>query len=297
MRNTAAARRAGLVGVLLLTGCSGGIWDPQGPVGAAERQITLDALAIMLVIVVPTIVAGLAFAWWFRASNPRAKRRPHWTYSGRIELVVWSIPLLTIVFLGGLTWVGSHRIDPFRPLDSTTKPLEVQVVSLDWKWLFIYPDQGIAAVNQLVVPVGVPLHLSLTSASVMNAFFVPQLGSMVATMNGMQTQLHLQADHAGDFYGESTQFSGDGFAEMNFLVHAVTADAFAQWVTTTRAGGAALDRAGYAQLARQSHNVKPFTYRAVDPGLFNALLTQEIPPAAGPEVGHGGVGVNPRTGG
>ncbi|HEX8989875.1 MAG TPA: ubiquinol oxidase subunit II [Rhodocyclaceae bacterium] len=280
----------------LLAACSGGVWDARGPVAAADRQITLDALAIMLVIVVPTLAAALAFAWWYRAANPRARRLPDWVYSGRIELLVWSIPLLTIMFLGGVIWIGSHRLDPRQPIPSAAAPLEVQVVSLDWKWLFIYPAQGIAAVNQLVVPAGVPLHFSLTSASVMNMFFVPQLGSMIATMNGMVTQLYLQADGPGDYFGESTQFSGDGFSDMNFTLHAVPAEGFDRWVAQARADGPLLDRAAYELLARQSAHVRPYTYRGIDSTLFQAVATQQLPPAPGPQQGRGGPGVQPRAG-
>ncbi|TKB40438.1 MAG: ubiquinol oxidase subunit II, partial [Mesorhizobium sp.] len=190
----------------LLAGCQGGVLDPQGPVGAAQRTILLNSVAIMLAIVVPTIVATLGFAWWFRETNTRARYLPEWAYSGRIELVVWSIPILVILFLSGIIWIGSHDLDPMKPLDSQQKPLEVQVVSLDWKWLFIYPEQNVASINQLVVPAGRPVHFSLTSASVMNAFFVPQLGGMIYTMNGMTTQLHLQADQPGEFYGRSAHF-------------------------------------------------------------------------------------------
>jgi cytochrome o ubiquinol oxidase subunit II len=297
--SSSAPRLRGWVGTLLialLAGCAGGgVWDAQGPVASADRQMTLNALAIMLAIVVPTIAIALGAAWWFRASNPRARRRPNWAYSGRIELIVWSIPLLVILFLSGVIWIGSHQLDPYRPLASPGKPLEVQVVSLDWKWLFIYPEEGIATVNQLTVPIGTPVHFSLTSATVMNAFFVPQLGSMVATMNGMVTQLHLQADRAGDYYGQSTQFSGDGFSGMHFVVHAVSRDQFEQWVSTARASGDALDRAGYDALARESKNVRPFTYRSVVPGLFQAIATLQIAPAGGPTQGHGGRDVNPRS--
>ena len=296
MATTADVRRMPLVAVLLLTACSGGVLDPHGPVGAAERQVMLNSLAVMLVIVVPTIVLALVFAWWFRASNTRARRRLDFVYSGRVELIVWSIPLLAIVFLGGIIWTGSHLLDPFRPLDTPGKPLEVQVVSLDWKWLFIYPEQRVAAVNQMVVPIGVPVHLSLTSASVMNSFFVPQLGGMVATMNHMATQLHLQADDAGDYYGLSTQFSGDGFPDMQFLVHAVPADGFAHWVDTTRQAGDSLDAPEYQRLAAQSRVARPLTYRSVQPGLFDAIVGQQIPPSEGPQAGHGGVRVDPRTG-
>src|SRR6516165_12415642 len=219
---------AALILLLSVSGCSGGVLDPQGPIGAANAKILLNALGIMLVIVVPTIVAILAFGWWFRASNRRARYRPDFVYSGAIEMVVWGIPILVIMFLGGVIWIGSHDLDPFKPISSPEKPTEVQVVSLDWKWLFIYPDQGVASVNELVVPAGVPVHFRLTSATVMNQFFVPQLGSMIATMNGMVTQLHLQADHPGDYFGLSTQFSGDGFSDMGFTVHAVSKDDFAK---------------------------------------------------------------------
>jgi cytochrome o ubiquinol oxidase subunit 2 len=204
-----------------LSGCQEGILDPKGPVGSAQRTIPFNSLAIMLAIVVPTILATLAFAWWFRASNTRARYRPDFVFSGRIELIVWSIPTLVILFLGGVIWIGSHQLDPARPLDGWGKPLEIQVVSLDWKWLFIYPDEGVATVNRLVVPTGRPLHFTLTSGSVMNAFFVPRLGSMIYTMNGMATNLHLQADAQGEFEGLSAMFSGDGFPGMRFQVRAV----------------------------------------------------------------------------
>jgi cytochrome o ubiquinol oxidase subunit II len=284
-----------LLVLLLVGGCSGGVLDPQGPIGAANRLILLDALGIMLVIVVPTIVAILLFGWWFRASNTRARYRPDFVYSGGIEIVVWSIPILVILFLGGVIWIGSHALDPFKPISSPDKPTEVQVVSLDWKWLFIYPDEGIASVNELVVPVGLPVHFSLTSASVMNMFFVPQLGSMIATMNGMVTQLHLAADKPGEFYGQSAQYSGDGFSDMNFKVRAVSQDAFAQWVATARQSGSALDRTSYPALCQQSRNVRPFTYRSVDAGLFNAIASRQLAPCPGPNVERAGAAVRPRT--
>src|SRR3979409_1340101 len=155
------------------------ILDPQGPIGAAEKTILIDSLGIMLAIVLPTIVAIFAFAFWFRASNTRAFYWPNWEYSGRIELVVWSIPALTVILLGGVAWIGSHQLDPARPVAGTGPGVTIQGVSLDWKWLFIYPDQRIATVNSLTVPVGSPLHFQLTSGAVLNVFFIPQLGSMI----------------------------------------------------------------------------------------------------------------------
>ena len=282
--------------LLLLTGCSGGVLEPQGPIGAANIQILLNALAIMLVIVVPTIVGVLVFAWWFRASNTQARYQPGFVYSGRIELIVWAIPLLVILFLGGVIWIGAHDLDPFKPIETQEKAVEVQVVSLDWKWLFVYPELGVASVNDLVVPVKAPVHFSLTSASVMNMFFVPQLGSMVATMNGMVTQLWLQADQAGEFYGQSSQFSGEGFAGMNFIVHAVPPDRFQQWVAGTRQTGPALDAAAYRTLLQPSQNVAPFTYRSVAANLFDDIATQKIPPGPGPQASSDAAAIRPAAG-
>ena len=272
------------VGLLLaLSGCAG-VLDPAGPIGAGNRILLLNALAIMLAIVIPTIVALLVFAFWFRASNPRATYRPDWAFSGRIELIVWSIPALVVLFLSGVIWIGSHQLDPATPIRSRTKALEVQVVSLDWKWLFLYPGQGMASVNRLVVPVGVPVHFTLTSASVMNAFFVPRLGSMIYTMNGMATQLNLQADRPGTYYGQSAHFSGDGFANMHFQVDAVPPAQFEGWVASVRGAGPVLDRAGYDALARPTLGAPAMTYRAIDPRLFDAVVRQAIPPASGPVV-------------
>jgi cytochrome o ubiquinol oxidase subunit 2 len=292
----ARAARAVLVAVpIVLTACQPGVLDPRGVVGIAEKTILIDSLAIMLAIVVPTITATFAFAWWFRASNTRARYLPDFAYSGRLELIVWAIPLLVIILLGGVAWIGAHQLDPAEPLASDTPPLEVQAVSLDWKWLFIYPEQRVASVNQLVVPAGVPVHFSLTSASVMNAFFIPQLGSMIYTMNGMTTRLNLQADEPGTFRGLSSHYSGDGFADMHFEVRAVPADQFAGWIDATRTTGQSLDPTGYTELAKQSVGVPPFTYRDVEPGLFQQITTQKLPPGPGPQTGRPDVTVSPRT--
>jgi cytochrome o ubiquinol oxidase subunit II len=301
IRSRRRLRRVGRILVVLipaavLGGCSGGVLQPKGPIGAANAKILLNAVGIMLAIVVPTIVALVVIGWWFRASNTRARYQPSFVYSGRLEIIVWSIPLLVIMFLSGLTWLGSHQLDPFVPIASNAKdpPLEVQVISLDWKWLFIYPQQRVASVNELVIPAGTPVHFFLTSASVMNQFFVPQLGSMIATMNGMQTQLHLQADHPGNYYGLSAQFSGDGFSGMHFTVRAVTPDDFQHWVgATQQSGGPVLDRNSYFDLLRESCNVAPFAYSSADPNLFAAVLKNSLPPAPGPFVGRAGVGVSP----
>ena len=272
-----------LATVCALTACQPAVLEPKGPIGQANRTILIDSLAIMLAIVIPTILAAAAFAWWFRASNKKAKYLPDWEFSGQIEVVVWAIPLMTIILLGGVTWIGAHELDPAVPIKSKTAPLEVQVVSLDWKWLFIYPEQRVASVNELVVPVGTPVHFKLTSASVMNTFFVPQLGSMIYTMNGMASELNLQADEVGTLRGISGHYSGEGFSDMHFPVRVVTAEAFANWINTTRDGSRTLDAASYGELAKQSIAVKPETFASVDRDLFTRIVSQEI--AAGPGPG------------
>jgi cytochrome o ubiquinol oxidase subunit 2 len=260
------------------------ILDPQGPIGAADKTILIDSIAIMLAIVLPTIAAIFAFAFWFRHSNPRATYRPDWAHSGRIELVVWSIPTLTVILLGGVAWIGAHQLDPAAPVEGTGSPVKIQVVSLDWKWLFIYPDQGIATVNTLTVPVGAPLHFELTSASVMNVFFIPQLGSMIYTMNGMVTRLNLRADQEGNYQGLSAHFSGDGFPDMLFDVHVISPLTFAYWVVSTARSGQILNADSYNKLAQQSIETTKASYRLAGPELFGKIATQQIPPGPGPQL-------------
>ena len=269
-----------------LAGCGRAQLQPAGPISAAEREILLDSVVIMLAIVVPTIVATLAVAWWYRSSNRRARRQPDFVYSGRIEIVVWSIPALVVIFLGGIAWIGSHDLDPAKPLPSKVAPLDIQVVSLDWKWLFIYPKLGIASVDRLVVPAGVPLHLMLTSATVWNVFWVPQLGSMIYCMHGMADTLYLEASKPGVYYGESAMISGDGFADMHFHTDAVSPERFNAWVASTRSVGPVLDEQSYRGLLRQSVPARPYTYRSVQPGLFANIVLLRLPPGEGP---HGGV--------
>ena len=256
-----------------------GVLDPQGPIASSERLLLINSTAIMLVVVVPVIVATLAFAWWYRSSNLRASRTPGESYEGRLEFVVWSIPALTVILLGGVIWIGSHQLDPRAPIPGKSDPQRVDVVALDWKWLFIYPDHGVAAVNQLVIPVGTPVEFRLTSATVMNSFFVPQLGSQIYTMGGMTTHLNLLADKPGEYPGFSAMFSGDGFSEMRFVAKAVPAGDFNAWLEHVRGTGSALDDAGYAELAKPSKAVPPTTYRSVEPKLFERIIDQTV---AGP---------------
>jgi cytochrome o ubiquinol oxidase subunit II len=269
------------------------ILDPQGPIGVAEKTILIDSVAIMLAIVLPTIVAIFAFAFWFRATNPKAHYRPDWAYSGRIELVVWAIPALTVILLGGVAWIGAHQLDPAKTVAGSEPPLRIQAVSLDWKWLFIYPDQKVATINTLTVPVGVPLQFDLTSASVMNAFFIPQLGSMIYTMNGMTNRLNLRADTVGTYRGLSAHFSGDGFPDMHFDVHVVPSEQFSKWAQQAGTAGKSLDEQSYREIARPSMNSEQVIFRLADPDLFNSIVTQKLPPSQGAQAGVKGASPSP----
>ena len=251
-----------------------GVLDPQGPIASAEQLLLLNSTAIMLVVVLPVILATLGFAWWYRSSNARASRSLDESFEGRAEFVVWSIPALIVILLGGVIWIGSHQLDPRAPIPANAEPLQVEVVALDWKWLFIYPERGVATVNQLVIPAGTPVHFRLTSATVMNSFFVPQLGSQIYTMGGMTTHLNLLAYEPGEYPGFSANFSGDGFAEMRFIAKAVPAGDFNAWVAKARGTGSALDDASYAVLAKPSIAVPPGTYRSVAPNMFERIIDQ-----------------------
>ena len=271
---------------LLLSACNHGILDPVGPVGAQEKQLLINSTAIMLAIIIPTMIATVGVAFWFRRGNAKAEYRPDWEYSGAIEMVVWSIPALTIMLLGGIAWIGSHDLEPSKPLPSKNPPLKVDVVSLDWKWLFIYPDQGVATVNQLVVPAGTPVSFRLTSATVWNSFFVPQMGTMIYTMPRMTTRLNLEADKPGVYNGLSSHFSGDGFPGMQFQVQALPADQFAMWAQSAHGAALRLDGAGYAELSKPSSYVRPMTYGTVVPGLFDAIVANRAPPNPAPPPAH-----------
>lgn len=256
---------------MLMASCGEGVLDPRGPVGKAERVILYDSTAIMLAVVIPVIVLTLVFAWWFRARNSRARYRPDWEYSGRIEMIIWSIPALVILFLGGIAWTGSHDLDPPMPLEKSAAPLDIEVIALDWRWLFIYPHEGIASMNRLIVPAGVPLRFRLTSTTVMNSFFVPQLGSQIYAMPNMVTRLNLEADQTGTFEGLSAQFSGDGFSDMRFDLVSTETATFKEWVNTTKAQGGVLDARTFEDLARPAKADGAQTYAQVSQGLFDRI--------------------------
>ncbi|MBC8752429.1 cytochrome o ubiquinol oxidase subunit 2 [Paraburkholderia sp. WC7.3g] len=261
--------------MLLLSGCSNlDILNPKGSVGLAERDLIATSVWAMLIVVVPVILMTLFFAWRYRASNRNADYQPGWTHSTAVEVVVWTIPTLIILFLAVLTWRTTHELDPYRPLESQVKPINVEVVALDWKWLFIYPDLGIASVNQLAIPVGTPVNFRITSDTVMNSFFIPQLGGQIYAMAGMQTRLHLIADHAGDYAGTAANFSGKGFSDMKFRTLASSPEDFNAWVAKVRASSDRLDMDRYHAVSEPSEKDPVRYFSTVDPKLFNNIIAR-----------------------
>lgn len=274
----ALSRMLGLVSLAVLTlfmsGCQQILLDPKGEIGMQERDLIYFATGIMLLVVVPVIFMTLFFAWKYRASNEHADYQPDWHHSTKIELAVWLIPCAIIIALATVTWISTHKLDPYRPLDSNVPPIEVEVASLDWKWVFFYPQYGIATVNEMAMPVDVPVNFKLTSGTVMNSFFIPALGSQVYTMAGMQTKLHLIANHEGVFDGMSANYSGAGFAQMRFKAHSFDQAGFDKWLAEVKAKGELLDRARYLSLEQPSekHAVQYFTYS--DPDLFHDIINR-----------------------
>lgn len=259
-------------GMLFLSGCDWTLLNPKGQVGIDERNLILLAFALMLTVVIPVIVMALLFAWRYRASNRNATYAPEWAHSTKIEAVVWGVPLLIIAVLGYVTYVSTHHLDPYRPLDSDVKPVRIQVVALDWKWLFIYPDQGIATVNKIVFPAHTPVAFEITSDAVMNSFFIPALGGQIYAMAGMQTKLHLIANQEGDFQGISANYSGAGFTGMSFQAQATTQAAFDSWVNEVKNSPKKLDSAEYTALAKPSEKNPVALYASVPPNLFHTII-------------------------
>ncbi|WP_243041234.1 ubiquinol oxidase subunit II [Dyella sedimenti] len=271
------ARLLSLGSTSLLAGCHLALFDPKGDIGMQERHLIVLSLGIMLAVVIPVIVLTLFFFWRYRATNTKATYAPEWAHSTRIEVVVWTIPCVIVAFLAVLIWRSTHSLDPYRPLASDVPSVRVQVVALNWKWLFIYPDYGIATVNELVIPARTPIDFELTADSIMNSFFIPRLGSQVYAMAGMQTQLHLVADQPGTYLGQSSAYSGSGFSDMHFQARAIGDADFRQWIEQAKASPLKLSRDAYRSLAEPSHGYEPTEYAAVDPGLFQTVLNQYMP--------------------
>ncbi|WP_353204307.1 ubiquinol oxidase subunit II [Sphingomonas sp.] len=276
-----------LVVPALMSGCSAVVLAPAGDVAAQQGNLVMLATALLLLIIVPVMVLIALFAWRYRHSNSKATYTPEWHHSTALELVIWSAPLLIIICLGAVTWTSTHLLDPYRPIgridanraiSAEAKPLRVQVVALDWKWLFIYPDYGIATVNELAAPLDRPIAFELTASSVMNSFYVPNLAGQIYAMPGMTTKLNAIVNRPGNFTGFSSNFSGEGFSGMHFRFHAVPAQDFDSWVRRIRTGGSTLDRARYLKLAKPSADTPVMRFAGVAPGLFDAAANRCVAP-------------------
>jgi cytochrome o ubiquinol oxidase subunit 2 len=256
----------------LLSGCNLELLNPKGSIGAQEKSLILIALFVMLMVVIPVIILTLWFAWRYRETNTSATYAPKWAHSTKIEIVVWGIPCVIVACLAVLIWDSTHKLDPYRPLESELRPVQVDVIALNWKWLFIYPEYGVASVNQLSIPVGTPIHFRLTAESMMNSFFIPQLGSMVYAMAGMQTRLHLIADTPGVYLGQSAAYSGAGFSDMHFKTLATSREDFDAWIRNARASAQSLDLNTYRTLEQPSSKDPVTLYAAVTPKLFDQVV-------------------------
>lgn len=259
---------------LALSGCESALMDPKGDIGMQQRGVIISAMLWMALVVVPVFAMTAWFAWWFRAGNRRARYTPDWHNSPKLEAVVWGVPAAIVLAMGIGSWQMAHKLDPFRPIAADRPPVAVEVVALDWKWLFIYPEEGVAAVNELALPVGVPVAFRITSGSVMNSFFIPRLGSQVYAMSGMETRLHLIADAAGDYPGMSAQFSGRGFSQMRFRARAMSRRDYEAWLARARAAPAVLDDRTFSVLLEPSESHPVTLYSRVEPGLFDALVAK-----------------------
>lgn len=267
--------------MLLLAGCNMDILNPKGDIGAQEKTLLLTATGLMLLVVVPVIILTLWFAWKYRASNTKAKYDPTWSHSTAIEVVVWTIPCIIVGILAVLTWKSSHALDPYRPLQSEVKPVEIDVVSLDWKWLFIYPEYKIATVNEIQFPVDTPVNFRITSASVMNSFFIPQLGSQIYSMAGMETKLHLIAREAGTYAGISANYSGAGFSGMRFKAIATSQQGFQDWIDKAKAANNPLTPQAYEALAAPSTHEAVALYSSTPTGMFDYIMHNQMSKMAG----------------
>src|SRR5471030_2357576 len=286
-----ARRGSRILPMLLLAGCNTVVMNPSGDIAAQQAHLVTVSTLLMLLIIVPVIVLTILFAWRYRKNNTKARYEPDWDHSTQLELVIWGAPLLIIIALGLITWISTHTLDPYRPLSrldaersipAGTKPLTVEVVALDWKWLFIYPDLGIATVNELAAPVDVPVHFKITASTVMNSFYIPALAGQIYAMPGMKTTLNAVMNQTGVYDGFSANYSGAGFSHMRFKYHGVSTGDFDSWVAKAKAeaqaGGKMLDLANYLTLEKPSQSDPIRHYGAIDPALYDAILTAASAP-------------------
>ncbi len=264
--------------VLLCSGCgalTSPDLDPSGSITLAERQLLFDAVSIMMIVIVPVFIMAALFTWRYRGTNRNARYTPNLAYYWPAEVLVWAVPAAIIVWLGFHLWSNTHKLDPYKAIDPGVTPLQIEAVAQDWKWLFIYPEEKIAVVNELVFPTGTPLSIRITSDTVMNSFVIPALGGQIYAMAGMQTRLHLLAGKPGRFLGRNVQYSGRGFADQQFKAIATpTKEEFDSWLEKVRASPNTLDAENYAQLAKPSAKVPVTYYSGVEPNLFDNIIAK-----------------------
>jgi cytochrome o ubiquinol oxidase subunit II len=281
--------RRGLLALplILLAGCNTVVLNPSGDIADQQAHLIVVSTLLMLLIIVPVIALTVFFAWRYRKNNTSAKYDPEWDHSTQLELVIWGAPLLIIIALGLITWISTHTLDPYRPLDRiddnrpispAAQPLTIQVVALDWKWLFIYPEQGIATVNELATPVDVPIRFKITASSVMNSFYIPALAGQIYAMPSMETTLNAVLNAPGEFEGFSANYSGAGFSHMRFKYHGMDVNDFERWVAEAKSNGETLDRATYLQLEKPSEREPVHHYATVAPDLFHAIVNRCVAP-------------------
>lgn len=278
-----------LIAAAFLAGCDMVVMAPAGDIAVQQRDLIVWATALMLLVIVPVIILTLLFAWRYRSSNQDATYAPDWDHSTVLELVIWAVPLLIIIALGAMTWVSTHKLDPYRPLDRIDagqpvpegmEPLVIEVVSLDWKWLFLYPEQGVATVNELAAPLDRPIRFKITSSATMNSFFIPALAGQIYAMAGMETRLHAVINEPGVYRGFSANYSGAGFSDMHFKFHGMDEQGFQAWIERVREQGGTLSRDVYRQLEQPSQNVPVKYYAEVMPGLYEKILNRCLEPGA-----------------
>jgi len=267
----------------LLGGCGQvTLFDPAGPIGNAQRFLIIATIVLMLIVVIPVYIMGFWVSRKFRAGREGADYAPKWNYSAGIDSVIWLVPVAIVIVLASLAWHETRRLDPYKPIAAAERPVNIQVVSLDWKWLFIYPDHNIATVNELVFPVKAPLSFSITSGTVMTSFFIPRLGSQMYAMTGMETHLNLLADETGVYRCQNQQFSGRWFSDMSLGAVAASREEFEDWVRKVRGSPMKLDMARYEELGRPGAGYPVTRFSSVEPGLFHRIMGKYVPGMGGP---------------
>lgn len=254
------------------------VLNPEGTIASQQRDLLVFASALSLIVIVPVFFLIFFIAWKYRDSNTKAKYSPNWDHDHKLEFIWWAIPIVLIVILAIVTWVSSHNLDPYKPLASNKKPVTIQVVALEWKWLFIYPEQKIATVNYVEFPEKTPVNFQITADAPMNSFWIPKLGGQVYAMAGMQTKLHLMADREGVYDGSSSNISGEGFAGMRFKARSSSQANFERWVENVQHSPNKLSTSEYKKLAKQSKNHPQTLYASFESGLYDTVMMKYMKP-------------------